>query len=108
MPPRSFQFSPPTNPVLQVLYFILGGIVLIGAVIIGGFLLALALGLAMILGLVIFVRVWWLKRKFRAAAGSAASGKPASDRRAEDSSVIEVEYTVVEERDEHDDRSGGQ
>lgn len=103
MPPRSYQFNLPTNPILQVLYFILGGIVLIGAVIIGGFLLALALGLAIILGLVIFVRVWWLKRKLRAAAGSSGSG-----RAAEGSSVIEVEYTVVEERDERDDRSGGQ
>ena len=78
-----------------------GLIVLIGAVIIGGFLLALALGLAMILGLVVFVRVWWLKRKYRAAAGSAAQ------KRAADSSVIEVEYTVVEERDD-DDRGGRQ
>jgi len=99
MPPRNYQFNPPTNPVLQVLYFIVGGIVLIGAILMGAVVIAIALGLAIILGLVIMVRVWWLKRKFRAAAKGAA----ASHRR-EDASVIEVEYSVVDERDERDSK----
>jgi hypothetical protein len=95
MPPRRYQFNPPTNPLLQVLYFVVGGVVLIGAIVMGAVLLAVALGLAIVIGLVIFVRVWWLKRKFRAAAKQSES--------------IEVEYTIVDERDEPDrrDRRGG-
>lgn len=87
MPQRNYQFNPPTNPILQVLYFVAGGVFLIGAILIGGFLLAIALGLAIIIGVVVFIRVWWLRRKFRAAARHEGS-------------VIEVEYTVIDERDE--------
>ncbi len=95
MPPRSYSFSPPTNPFLQVLYFIVGGIVLIGAVLMGAVILAIALGIAIILGLVIYARVWWLKRKL---------GRSARSRRQAGDDVLEVEYTVVDERDEQDRR----
>jgi hypothetical protein len=92
MPPRSYQIKPPTNPILQVLYFVAGGVILIGAIVMGAVLLAVALGIAIVVGLVIFARVWWLKRKFRAAARQ--------------SEAIEVEYTVIDERDERDYQDG--
>lgn len=100
MAQRGFQFNPPTNPILQVLYFVVGGIVLIGAILMSAFVLAIALGVAIIIGIVVYVRVWWLRRKFRAAAGKMADSSAASD-----GDVLEVEYTVVEERDVRDDRS---
>ncbi len=100
MPPRSYTFNTPTNPFLQVLYFVIGGIVLIGAVLMGAVILAIALGIALILGLVVYARVWWLGRKLRKAAQDRRSGR---GRQAGDE-VLEVEYTVVEERDERDRR----
>lgn len=95
MAPRGYTPYTPTNPLLQVVYFIVGGIILIGAVLMGAVILAIALGVAIILGLVVFVRVWWLRRKL-GRGGTAAET---------DSEVYEVEYTVIDERDERS--SGG-
>jgi hypothetical protein len=99
MPPRLYTVRPPTNPILQVLYFLVGAVLLIGSIIMGAVILAVVLGLAVILGIVIYIRVWWLKRKLARSGGGSSPGpsKPA------DSEVIEVEYTVVNERDERDD-----
>lgn len=99
MPPRIYTISPPTNPVLQVLYFLVGGLLLIGAILIGAVILAVALGLALIVGLIVYARVWWLKRKL-ARAGSTGTRR----RQGGGQETLEVEYTVVRERDEPDDR----
>lgn len=94
MPPRIYTIGTPQNPFLQVVYFILGGLLLIGAVLMGAVILSFVMALALILGLVVFVRVWWLKRKLgRSRKRSGRSGD-----------VLEVEYTVVDERDERNDR----
>jgi hypothetical protein len=93
MPPRPHTISPPTNPFLQVLYIVVGGLLLIGAILMGAVILAVALGLAVILGIAVYLRVWWLNRKLKR---SARGGREAQ--------VLEVEYTVVDERDERDER----
>jgi hypothetical protein len=49
---------------------------------------------ALILGVVIYARVWWLRRKL--ARAGHESGGPAD--------VLEVEYTVVDERDDRSPR----
>jgi len=97
MPPRSYTFKTPTNPFLQVLYFVVGGVVLIGAVLMGAVILAIALGLAVVLGLIVYVRVWWLRRKFERAGRTGREGE-----------VLEVEYTVVDEQDDRSDGNGRQ
>jgi uncharacterized iron-regulated membrane protein len=99
MPPRIYTVRPPTNPILQVLYFLVGVVLLIGAVFMGAVILAVVLGLAVIFGIVIYIRVWWLKRKF-ARAGRGSTAGPSKSNQSE---VIEVEYTVIDERDERDD-----
>jgi len=101
MPPRTYTIRPPANLILQVLYFVGGGILLIGAVIVGAVVLAFVLGFAIVIGLVIYARVWWLSRKLvrgQATSGSGPGAGPSG------SKVLEVEYTVVSERDEHDPR----
>lgn len=100
MPPQSYTFKPPTNPILQVLYFLVGGVLLIGAFFMGAIILAVVLGLAVILGIIIYVRVWWLQRKM-ARSSRKSGGEPSQS---SESTVIEVEYTVVDERDAPDDR----
>lgn len=101
MAPPIYTIRTPTNPILQVLYFLVGGVLLIGAVIAGAFVLAIVLGLAVIFGIVIYIRIWWLKRKWARSAG--AGGQSAA--RQSDAEVLEVEYTVVREEDE-DERQG--
>lgn len=98
MPPQSYTFKPPNNPILQVLYFLVGGVLLIGAFFMGAIILAVVLGFAVILGIIIYIRIWWLNRKI------ARSGRKSADEPSQsgESTVIEVEYTVVDERDERD------
>jgi len=50
--------------------------------------LALFLGLAVIVGLVLYIRLWWLRRRATSQAG----------RRGRPGAFVEVEYTVVDER----------
>lgn len=93
---RLYTFGRPAHPILQVLYFLVGAVLLIGALLMGAVILSLAIGVAAILGLVVFVRVWWLNRKL---------DKQGRSKRGKDDDLIEVEYTVVEERDERGPRS---
>lgn len=102
MPPRTYTIRPPTNPILQILYFVVGGIVLIGAVIVGAVVLAFVLGFAIVIGLVVYARVWWLSRKLARKGASSGSSPGGGSNRPD---VLEVEYTVVSERDEHDERN---
>lgn len=98
---RFYNWRMSTNPFVQVLWLIGLGVVLIGAVLIGAVILAFALGLALIAGVVFYVRLWWLRRKFQRMR-DGESGRAQQGSR--DSRAIEVEYTVVDELDEHDAR----
>jgi hypothetical protein len=101
MPPRGYTIRPPSNPVLQVLYIIVGGVLLIGAVIVGAFVLAFVVGFAIIAGLIVYARVWWLSRKLAKRAGSSGSSRGRGG--ASKTEALEVEYHVVSERDERGD-----
>jgi uncharacterized iron-regulated membrane protein len=65
----------------------------------GAILLSLFLGLAVIAGLVLYIRLWWLRRRMQ-------QRRPEPQQRAP-GDFVEVEYTVVEERDMPDDKSKG-
>ncbi len=83
----------PENPLLQFVALVVAAIVAVGAVFLGAILLSLFLGLAVIVGIVLYVRLWWLGRSLskRAEHQGARSGE-----------FVEVEYTVVEERSTSD------
>lgn len=74
--------SPPSNPFVRALWSVAGILLFIGAVLIGGIVLAALIGLALIAGLIIYVRIWWLTRK----AGL--------HRR--DDTFVEAEYRVID------------
>lgn len=94
MDPRLVSPGKPTNPLLQGLYLVVGGLLLVGAMLMGAVILTLVLSAAFVLGIVFWVRWWWLKRKLPRGNGPRdADGQP---HRGE---VIDVEYTVVEEPD---------
>ena len=99
MPPRGYNFRMPSNPLLQAVYVLLGGIVLIGALFMGAVLLAVALGLGLIVGVAALLRSWWLGRgRRRPLSGSPSQRDPATGR------LLDAEYSVVAERDERDGR----
>ena len=90
----------PTNPLLQAVYLVVGALLLIGALVMGAVILAFVLGFALVFGIVFWIRLWWLRRKLMRGSGAAARRVD----RAQEGDLIEVEYTVVEERDPRDAR----
>ena len=82
----------PTNPLLKGLYWVVGGLVLIGALLMGAVVLMVVLSAAVVLGAVMWIRLWWLGRKH--ADGQGARAAASGDSRRGD--VIDVEYSVVE------------
>jgi membrane protease YdiL (CAAX protease family) len=88
------------NPLVQGLSLVVGAVLLVGAVVLGAFLLAIAVAVGLVFALIIMGRIWWITRKLdRAGHGAASSGPGQTEGR-----VIEVEYTVIdEEADERRD-----
>jgi membrane protein implicated in regulation of membrane protease activity len=85
----------PGNPVLQVLSLMAAGVVMIGAVLLGAVLLAFVFGFAVLAGVVLVIRLWWLRRKLQ------RSGRRDG---AEGGRIIEVEYRVVDEQESRERR----
>ncbi len=98
MQQRYYRIRPPSNPILQVFALIGAGILAVGAIFIGAIFLSFFLGLAVIAGLVLYIRLWWLRRK---------AGMTASRGQQRPGDFVEVEYTVVRERSESNSRSKG-
>ena len=96
MLPRDYMIRAPSNPITQALVLIGAAMLAIGAIFIGAIILVLFLGLAVIAGLVFYMRLWCLQRR---AAQTEASGPPKSQE------YVEAEYTVVRERPASDDRT---
>lgn len=96
MQQRYDRIRPPSNPILQVFALIGAVVFAVGAIFIGAIFLSFFLGLAVIAGLVLYIRLWWLRRKARTAP-------PRGQRRTGD--YVEVEYTVVRERSESNSSS---
>lgn len=89
----------PKNPIMQVLSLLAFGVILIGAVLMGAIVLAFVIAFAAVFAVVFWIRLWWLARRMR-RQGGGSSGDPRSD----GSEYIEVEYKVVDERDERRSR----
>ena len=91
-----------TNPFVQALSFLLLGLALIGAVLMGAIVIAFLIGLFAILGVVVWIRLWWLRRRMHKARGGPyareADGSHASGR------IIDVEYEVVDRRSDDERR----
>jgi len=96
MQQRIYRIRPPSNPILQVFALIGAALLAAGAIFIGAIFLSLFLGLAVIAGLVLYIRLWWLRRR---AGQTAATG------RQRPGEYVEVEYTVVRERPASSDKS---
>lgn len=78
------------NPILQIAGLIVGAVVTVGAILVGAVVLSFAIGFAVLAGLVLLVRVWWLRRRMERAAGPG-SRRPTGE-------IAGVEYTIVKER----------
>ncbi len=95
---RVFSFGSSGNPLAQILSFLVFGVLLAAALIMGAVVIAVLLGLAVIFGTVFAVRAWWFRRKVRGGppfdGGSEPPGPGPANAR-----LIEGEYVVVNEPD---------
>src|ERR1700752_3632736 len=101
---RSFSFGSSSNPLVQALWLLVFALVLVGAVIMGAFVLMAILGLAAIAFIGFKVRGWWLRRHPRGPGGDGSGpGRPAKGIR-----YIDAEYEVLDpeapERRRRDER----
>jgi hypothetical protein len=98
---RYLPFGNSGNPLAQVLSLVVFGVLLVGAVIMGAFVLLTLLGVAFIGFLAFSVRIWWLRRKHGGrgpkAPSSGGPGGPAKGIR-----YIEGEYEVVDAESDAD------
>ena len=90
------------NPLLQLAGLVVGAVVAVGAILLGAVVLAFILGFAVIAGLVLYIRLWWMRRQLRhRRSGPRGQGRGqgrGGGRGEPPGEIVEVEYTVVEER----------
>ena len=84
------------NPLVQLAGLFVGAVVTVGAILVGAVLLAFVVGLAVIAGLLFYLRLWWWRR--RRTRSTASRGSANRGGRGPQDDIVEVEYTVVEER----------
>jgi hypothetical protein len=83
------------NPLSRILAALGAVVVLVGAVFFGLVVLALAIGLGLLAWLAFSLRLWWLRRQMKDAAGdSGGSGRP------REGQVIDADYEVVSRKEE--------
>ncbi|NND45570.1 MAG: hypothetical protein HKN58_09620 [Xanthomonadales bacterium] len=92
---------PPRNPVTAVLAGLVGAVVLAGAFFLGFVALLVAMGLAVVAGIVVWIRVKWLQRRMRRSGTDPFADLHARQARRQEhgEEYIEGEYTVVREPD---------
>ncbi|MCC5812548.1 MAG: hypothetical protein JJU06_19475 [Ectothiorhodospiraceae bacterium] len=86
-----------TNPLVRILGFLAGAVMLAAAMFVGAFVFLAFLGLAVIGGLLFSIRVWWLRRQFRKAA---ARHQRASGGKTNQQSGSVIEGRVTSRRDD--------
>lgn len=92
---------PPQNPLIRVVTAIVAVIMLVGAFMVGMAALLVVAGLGLIAGIVIWIRVAWIKRQLRKSGvdlGVTMKNQQTSGH------VIEAEYTVVSDQQDANDK----
>ncbi len=89
MSPSAYKLQFSRNPLVQIAAIVVVVLVTVGAVFLGAIVLSFFVGLAILAWLGLTIRLWWLRRRMRRSdTGRSAQG----------GEILEVEYTVVEER----------
>jgi len=100
----SFGGGKPPNPLVQILAFIAAIGVMVVSVIVGGIVLAGLIGFVLLAAIIIYARVWWFARKFRAAERQRQTQM--GDTRGA-SETVEAEYRVIDISEPDGDRRRG-
>jgi predicted lipid-binding transport protein (Tim44 family) len=89
--------GPPANPFARLLAGLVGVLAVVGAAFFGLFLFAAAIAVGLIAWGVIALRVWWIRRRLKAAGVRPENpfGEEPDRPDEGDRSVIEADYEVV-------------
>jgi len=93
------------NPVVQFFAILAAGAILVVAVLMGALVLVVMLGVGIVLAMVFWLRMLWMRHKLKRAGvydafrAQAGEGTDAAQRPHREGRVIEVEYTVVDDDD---------
>ena len=94
---------PPQNPLTRIITAIIAVFALVGAFMIGMAALLVVAGIGLIAGIVIWLRVAWIKRRLQKSGVDLGAG---IDVPRESGHVIDAEYTVVSEpQDQADEQN---
>lgn len=86
---------PPQGPLARLVTGVIAVLVLVGALMLGVVAFLVIAALAIVAGIAIWLRVWWIKRRLE-----KEGFRPREASRSEPSGhVIDAEYTVVDEPD---------
>ncbi|MDP7418787.1 MAG: hypothetical protein QF483_02780, partial [Gammaproteobacteria bacterium] len=77
-----------SNPFVQLFGLVIGIILFIGAVLLGGVIIAALIGFLLVAGLILYIRIWWLTRK--------AVRQQQQQQQQGQASFVEAEYQVIE------------
>ena len=91
---------PPQGPLARLVAGIIAVFVLVGAVMLGMVAFLVIAGLALLAGIVIWLRVAWIRRRLK-TQGVNLGGDETRDKSGH---VIDAEYTIVEDPGDHLDR----
>jgi len=82
-----------THPLAQIASLLFFVAFAAGAVLVGAVVFSLLLGVAAVGGLILYVRLWWLRRRALRSAASPSHGRARGE-----GQVIDVQYEVIRER----------
>jgi len=98
MQERLYRIRQPSNPILQFFALVAAALIAVGAILLGAIVFTFFLGLAVIGGLVLYIRLWWLRRR---------SANISRTTRSRSGDIVEVEYTVVRQRSMSNGKQSG-
>ena len=94
---------PPQGPLARIIAAIVAVFALIGGFMIGMAALLVVGGIALVVGLVIWLRVLWIKRQLR-KSGVDLNANINMGTSQDSGHVIDAEYTIVSESDNRDEK----
>ena len=86
------------NPVLQIFGIIFGALIAVVAVLLGAVLLSFIVGFIVLTGLLMYLRIWWAKRKIKKSPSVSRSENEST------AELFDVKYTIVKEREVDNER----
>ena len=95
---------PPSNPLSRLIAAIVAVFALIGSFMIGIAALLVIAGVALVAGLSLWARIAWIKRRMKKNGVDMGVGQQPSQPSHSSGNIIDAEYTVIPNEEDHSDK----